>query len=224
MTPPRRGLVATLAIMGLWAASGGPVQAGDVTAVVRDQGNQPVEDVVVSAVPEGPAVPPPEKRGREIVDQINLEFVPHVKPVPVGSSVYFPNKDNVRHHVYSFSPAKRFELPLYTGTPAEPVVFDRPGIVAIGCNIHDWMLGYVYVAETPYLARTGADGRARLDNLPAGRYVVHIWHPRMEGTEDATSRPVSLDRTGASDLTWQLTLKPTVRPRRAPVPGQRGYR
>ena len=101
------------------------------------------------AAPEGRAGPLPEKPGREIVDQINLEFVPHVKPVVVGSPVYFPNKDDVRHHVYSFSPAKRFELPLYSGTPAAPVVFDRPGIVAIGCNIHDWMLGYIYVAETP---------------------------------------------------------------------------
>ena len=107
------------------------------------------------AAPEGRAGPLPEKRGREIVDQINLEFVPHVKPVVVGSPVYFPNKDDVRHHVYSFSPAKRFELPLYSGTPAAPVVFDRPGIVAIGCNIHDWMLGYIYVAETPYLAAHG---------------------------------------------------------------------
>ena len=123
-----------------------------------------------------------------------------MKPVPVGSSVYFPNKDNVRHHVYSFSPAKRFELPLYTGTPAEPVVFDRPGIVAhrlqhprLDAGLHLRRRDAVrWPARAP-------SGQARLDNLPAGRYVVRIWHPRMEGTEDATSRPVSLDRTGASD-------------------------
>jgi plastocyanin len=216
--------VATMAVAGLWARAAAPAAAGDVTAAVRDQGYQPVEDVVLLATAEGRAAPFPEKRGREIVDQINLEFVPHVKPVVVGSPVYFPNKDDVRHHVYSFSPAKRFEVPLYSGTPAAPVVFDRPGIVAIGCNIHDWMLGYIYVAETPYLARTGADGRARLENLPAGRYVVRIWHPRMEGTEEATTRAVGLDRTGATELAWQVTLKPSVRPRRAPVPGQRGYR
>ena len=224
MTRLRQGLVATVAVAGLWARAAGPAAAGDITAVVRDQGNQPVEDVVLLAAPEGRPVAVSEKPGREIVDQINLEFVPHVKPVVVGSPVYFPNKDDVRHHVYSFSPAKRFELPLYSGTPAAPVVFDRPGIVAIGCNIHDWMLGYIYVAETPYLARTGADGRARLEGLPAGRYVVRAWHPRMEGAEETTSRAVSLDRTGAADLAWQLTLKSSVRPRRAPVPGQRGYR
>ncbi len=218
-----RRVVAVVALAGLGLGAAGSAVAGDIAAAVRDQRSQSVEDVVVVAVPEGRAAPLPEKPGREIVDQINLEFVPHVKPVVMGSPVYFPNKDDVRHHVYSFSSAKRFELPLYAGTPAAPVVFDRPGIVAIGCNIHDWMLGYIYVAETPYLARTGGDGRARLEGLPAGRYLVHVWHPRMEGTEEATARPVSLERAGAADLAWQLALKPAVRPRRAPVPGQRGY-
>jgi hypothetical protein len=212
-----------VALTGLGLGAIRPAVAGDVAAAVRDQRSQPVEDVVVAAVPEGRPAPLTEKPGREIVDQINLEFVPHVKPVVVGTPVYFPNKDDVRHHVYSFSPAKRFELPLYAGTPAAPVVFDRPGIVAIGCNIHDWMLGYLYVAETPYLARTDADGRARLENLPPGRYVVRVWHPRMEGTEEATARTVSLERSGAVELAWQLALKPSVRPRRAPIPGQRGY-
>jgi hypothetical protein len=164
------------------------------------------------------------KPGREVVDQINMEFVPHVKPIVAGSPVYFPNKDNVRHHVYSFSPAKRFEQPLYAGTPADPVVFDRSGIVTVGCNIHDWMIDHIYVAETPYLGKTGADGRARLVSLPAGRYALRVWHPRMELPEESTSRPVSLERAGAVDLTWQLKLKPSLRPRRAPVPGQRGYR
>jgi plastocyanin len=223
MTAARRWLAAVAVATSLGTVAGGPAEAGDVAASVRDPGNQPVEDAVVSAVPESRPSAPPAKPGREVVDQINLEFVPHVKPIPVGSPVYFPNKDNVRHHVYSFSPAKRFELPLYAGTPAEPVVFDRPGIVTIGCNIHDWMIGYVYVAETPYLARTGADGRARLENLPAGRYVIRVWHPRMEIAEEATSRPVSVERAGTLELAWQLALKPWLRPRRAPVPGHRGY-
>jgi hypothetical protein len=103
-------------------------------------------------------------------------------------------------------------------------VFDRPGIVTIGCNIHDWMIGYIYVADTPHLARTGADGQARLDNLPAGRYMLRIWHPRMELPEEATSRAVTFERVGTVSVAWELKLKPSVRPRRAPVPGQRGYR
>jgi plastocyanin len=219
-----RSLAAASVAAAVWAGLAGAVAAGDVTATVRDESGQPVEDAVVAAVPEGQGVIPPAGRGHETVDQINLEFVPYVKAILVGSPVYFPNKDNVRHHVYSFSPAKRFELPLYAGTPAEPIVFDRAGIVTIGCNIHDWMVGHVYVAATPHLAVTGADGRARLSDLPGGRYAVRVWHPRMEGSEDVTSRPVSLERAGSVDLTWQVKLRPALRPRRAPVPGQRGYR
>lgn len=83
-------------------------------------------------------------------------------PVYVGTRVTFPNRDNIRHHVYSFSSAKKFELPLYIGTPAAPVVFDKPGVVALGCNIHDWMLAYIYVLTTPHFAKTAADGKARL--------------------------------------------------------------
>ncbi|MGH7268490.1 MAG: hypothetical protein ACREMB_27035 [Candidatus Rokuibacteriota bacterium] len=199
-------------------------EAGDVTAAVRDEKNRPVEDAVVSAVPEGSTATVPAKPAREAIDQIDQEFVPRVKPILVGSPVYFPNKDNIRHHVYSFSPAKKFELPLYVGTPSEPVVFDRPGVVTIGCNIHDWMIGHIYVALTPHFARTGRDGAARLDNLPSGPYAVRVWHPRMEGPEESTSRSISVEGSGTVAVTWQITLRPDIRPRRAPVPGQRGYR
>ena len=118
---------------------------------------------------------------REVVDQIDKEFVPYVKPVRTGSFVQFPNKDHIRHHVYSFSAPSKFELPLYMGTPAQPVLFDKPGVVKLGCNIHDWMIGYVYVTDSPLLredrrrrsrrARPTAPGalsRARLAS-PHGR-------------------------------------------------------
>ena len=207
-----------------WPGFSGPAEAGEVNAVVRDQRDQPVEDAVVLAVPESGAGALPAKPGREEVDQINKEFVPHVKPVLVGSPVYFPNKDDIRHHVYSFSAAKTFELPLYVGTPAKPVVFDRPGVVTVGCNIHDWMIGYIYVAETPYFGKTGRNGKVGLQNLPPGPYAVLVWHPRMEGSEESTRRSVGIDRSGAVDVAWQLTLRQELRARRAPVPGQRGYR
>ena len=126
--------------------------------------------------------------------------------------------------MYSFSPAKTFELPLYAGTPATPVVFDRKGVVTIGCNIHDWMIAHIYVIETPYFGKTGTDGKARLENLPPGRYAVRVWHPRLQGTEESTSRTITVERSGAVDATWQLALKQELRPRRSPVPGQRGYR
>jgi plastocyanin len=207
-----------------WAAIGvaSPTLAAEIAATVRDQTNEPLADAVVVAVRAG-APPPSVRPGREVVDQIDKEFVPYVKAVVVGSPVYFPNKDNIRHHVYSFSPAKTFELPLYIGTPAHPVVFDRPGVVTIGCNIHDWMIAYIYVAESPYFGTTGKPGTVKLENLPPGAYAVRVWHPRMQGSEESTVRSVTIGATPA-DVSWQLALRQDLRPRRAPVPGQRGYR
>ena len=208
------------AAAGLACALG--VDAAQIAASVSAQA-QPVPDAVVVAVPEG-GVRPADKPPQGVVDQINKEFVPYVTPIRVGSLVQFPNRDHIRHHVYSFSPPKPFELPLYVGTPAKPVLFDKPGVVKLGCNIHDWMIGYIYVAETPYFAKTGADGRAVLTDLPAGRYRVRAWHPRMEGSEEATVKSIELTQDADARVSWELTLKPEFRPRRAPLPGDPGYR
>ncbi len=198
------------------------VGAAQITATVAAKAH-PVPDAVVVAVPEG-GMPAADKPPLEVVDQIDKEFVPYVMPIRVGSLVRFPNRDHIRHHVYSFSPPKPFELPLYVGTPAKPVLFDTPGVVKLGCNIHDWMIGYIYVAETPYFAKTGADGRAVLADLPAGRYRVRVWHPRMEGSEDATVKTKELTQDASASMSWELELKPEFRPRRAPLPGDPGYR
>ena len=145
--------VAALLSLALTAAAA-QAAAAQIAAAVTDQEGHPLADAVVVAVPLQGTPPAAQPSAREIVDQIGQEFVPHVKPILVGSAVFFPNKDNVRHQVYSFSPAKRFELPLYAGTPAKPIVFDKPGVVVLGCNIHDWMIGYIYVSESPYFAKT----------------------------------------------------------------------
>ena len=191
----------------LLVASVGAAEAGDLHALVRDQKGQPVDNAVVLALPADKRLIEAPKPTRNIVDQINKEFVPLVKPVYVGSLVHFPNKDNIRHHVYSFSPTKKFELPLYAGTAAAPVLFDKPGVVVLGCNIHDWMVGYIYVAETPFFAKTGPDGLATIGNLPAGEYQLRVWHPDMEQNEQATLKQSSL---GAEPVTaeWLLSLKP----------------
>ncbi|MBX9870992.1 MAG: methylamine utilization protein [Burkholderiaceae bacterium] len=110
--------------------------------------------------------------------QAGKQFVPQVLVVPVGTAVNFPNRDTVRHHVYSFSPTKKFELKLYIGTPANPVVFDRSGIAVLGCNIHDQMVGWIVVVETPYYAMTDAQGRAVID-APPGNYRLRSWHPGL---------------------------------------------
>ena len=188
-----------------------PAGAGEFHAVIRDQAGQQVEDAVITATPAHGKKTPLFKKGPEEIDQVDKDFIPHVKVVYVNSQVYFPNRDNVRHHVYSFSPAKKFELPLYSGVPASPVVFDKVGVVVLGCNIHDWMLGYIYVADTPYFAKSTKDGTAVIDGLPAGEYLVRVWQPRMDDAEETTTRKVTIDAVGTSQLEWKLSLKPEVR-------------
>lgn len=198
--------------------------AADLRARVLDQDGKPVEDAVVAAKSLAPGGAVPAKPGDEVIDQIDKEFVPHVKPVRVGSRVHFPNKDNVRHEVYSFSPAKKFQLPLYSGTTAPAVLFDKAGVVTLGCNIHDWMIAYVYVADTPYSGKTAKEGTIVLKDLPPGDYVVSVWQPRMSEAEDTTVKRVTLAKSGLSEVEWRITLKPEFKVRRAPAAGRGGYR
>jgi hypothetical protein len=191
-------------------------QTAEIAASVTDEGGHPVEDAVVVAVPTdgGARVPPRPREG--IVDQVNQEFTPKVTAVLVGTRVSFPNHDNVRHQVYSFSPAKRFELPLYAGVPAEPVVFDKAGVVVVGSNIHDWMVGYVYVSESPYFAKTGKDGKALLTELSPRAYTLRVWHPQLDAAEDATRKIVDA-RAGSIAVAWTIRLKREAKVRRAPT-------
>jgi plastocyanin len=196
-------------------------QTAEIAARVTDDQGRPVEDAVVVAVPtEGARAP---ARPREaMVDQVDREFTPKVTAVVVGTPVRFPNHDNIRHQVYSFSPAKRFELPLYAGVPAEAVLFDKPGVVVLGCNIHDWMIGYVYVSESPYFAKTGKDGKALIADLPPRAYTVRVWHPQLDGAEEGTRKNVEATRPGPVAVEWTLKLRPESKVRRAPAAGELG--
>lgn len=186
-------------------------QAGEVRVNVKDQHAKPVEDAVLLLTPADPAKMPRLKPRDEVVDQIDKEFMPYVKPVVAGSKVFFPNKDNVRHHVYSFSPAKSFEIQLYSGKSAAPVTLDKPGIVVLGCNIHDWMLGYIYVADTPYFGKSKADGSISIEGLPEGDYQMRIWHPGMGMMAGETGKQVSIRDGNATQLNWQINVKPVAR-------------
>ncbi|MEM6486383.1 MAG: hypothetical protein AAF662_15540, partial [Pseudomonadota bacterium] len=117
-----------------------------------------------------------------VMDQINRQFAPHILVVQKGAEVSFPNSDSIKHHVYSFSKAKPFEIKLYKDSKSEKVVFDKVGEVELGCNVHDWMLGYVYVVDTPFYGRSDNDGRATI-SAPAGSYTVTWWHPRIKDKE-----------------------------------------
>ena len=147
--------------------------------------------------------PPPPTR-RAVLDQKNRTFVPHVLPIQTGTAVIFPNSDNVKHQVYSFSPAKRFQLPLYAGTPQGPLVFDKPGVVTVGCNIHDLMSAYIVVVDTPWFAATSG-GRAELADLPEGTYDVRVWYPGMRN--EPPPQPVSVGANEQQSLTFQLGKK-----------------
>lgn len=193
-----------------------------IAATVFDTNGNPVSDAVVVAVPADGVMRLPTRRDA-VIDQVDKEFTPKVNAILVGTPVVFPNHDNVRHQVYSFSPAKRFELPLYAGVPAQPVVFDAPGVVVLGCNIHDWMVGYIYVSESPYFAKTRADGKAVIADLPARNYLVRVWHPQLEGGEAATRQSVDLTSRRRTDVEWKLKLKPEVRVRRSPVGEHNGH-
>jgi plastocyanin len=181
----------------------GARHAGAATTLlveVRDARGAPVADAVVYAVPDAKKPPPPPSR-HAVLDQKNRMFVPHVLPIQTGTAVTFPNSDNVRHQVYSFSPAKKFQLPLYAGTPAAPVVFDKPGVVTVGCNIHDQMSAYLVVVDTPYFA-LAAGGRAELPGLPEGKYDVWVWRPGMRNPPPA--EPVSVGADEQKSLTIQI--------------------
>ena len=126
------------------------------------------------------------------MNQINKTFVPAVLPIQAGTRVHFPNRDQIHHHVYSFSRTKSFELPLYRGEDARPVLFDKPGVVKLGCNIHDWMSAIILVLPTPWFAMTDADGRYLLRGMPPGEYTLTAWHAQSrEKTDDKASRCAS---------------------------------
>ena len=151
--------------------------AADFEAKVRSPAGSPVVDAAV--VLEPVARNAPTSKTRASIEQRDRDFIPYLTIVRKGTAVTFPNHDPIKHHVYSFSPAKTFELKLYSGQSAQPVVFDKTGEVALGCNIHDWMEAHVLVVDTPWFARTGADGIAHIKSVPAGEYRLRVWHPQQ---------------------------------------------
>lgn len=166
-----------LSVPGLAVAS----SALSVTVFAAD--GKPLEGAVVIAEPAAGG-PRPSLGSKSIVvmDQRNLMFVPDVLVVQTGTAVDFPNSDQVRHQVYSFSPAKPFQLALYAGRAHAPIVFDHAGLVTLGCNIHDSMVGYIWVTDSPWFGRTGANGTLQLHDVAAGDYTVRIWHSRLSET------------------------------------------
>ncbi len=185
----------------------GLARAGEIGVEVRDLQGNTLSDAVVFAQPVaglqaavGPAL-------HATVDQVSKQFVPRVTVLRAGTEVTFPNSDNIRHSVYSFSPAKVFTTKLYAGRQAEPVTFDKSGVVVLGCNIHDQMLAWVVIVDTPYFAKTGVDGVASLKKLPAGEYRLNTWYPGI-------SQPIveSMTIAGAASERRQVRIDAAASP------------
>lgn len=194
--------------------------AADMRVSVLDDKGHGVAGVVVIAQAGSRAT---EKHlvHTEIMDQQHMQFVPNILVVQTGTGVEFPNSDQIQHQVYSFSAAKSFQLSLYAGRKYPPIIFDRPGLVTVGCNIHDSMIGYIYVTDSPYFGRSAADGQLQLHGLPAGNYTLTAWHPLMQESgdnslsirltigadENATlifhlTRPLRMDMAHMGDKRW----------------------
>jgi plastocyanin len=151
--------------------------AADLHLSVFDQQNQPLAKAVAALVPETPVIFPQQKA---IIDQKNNLFVPDLLVVRTNTQIYFPNSDDVRHHVYSFSAAKKFELRLYHGKTAEPILFDQPGKVVLGCNIHDSMVAHIFILDTDYYQISSTDGKLDFTDIPPGNYRLQLFHPQMD--------------------------------------------
>lgn len=185
-----------------WALTMPMAHAATVSVQVQDTAGEPLpEGVVFLESREAKQLAKPIA-GAEIA-QVKREFVPKVLVVPVGTAVSFPNRDTVRHHVYSFSPNKIFELKLYSGTSASPVIFDKPGIAVLGCNIHDNMTAWVVVVETPFFAVSDAKGTATMRDVPAGNYRLRIWHPGLAVGAAASEQALTV---GKADLSTSYRL------------------
>lgn len=182
--------------------------AGDLDLRLVDQAGKPVADAVVTIKPTvGLPKKPISFPWPSTMVQQNIAFNPHVLVVPVGATVSFPNKDNVRHHIYSFSKPARFDMKLYGQNQAPSYTFRTAGAVALGCNIHDSMNGFIKVVDTPYTAKSAVNGVARVNAIPAGSAVVTIWHPLLRSKDNELTVPVTLPATGVIAKSITLMLR-----------------
>ena len=188
--------------------------AAELTTRITDTHGAAVADAVVTVVPKDAAAAPARQAAAEtrIIDQKNETFVPYVEMFRPGDSVVFHNSDQTRHHVYSFAPARQFEFVLTSGQSSPPLRLEHAGVVAVGCNIHDRMINYLYISDAPWVARTTADGRVTIGGLPPGDFDVRVWHPQLRPGQADPVKPLHLaDPAEAGELSFSLPLLPDPR-------------
>jgi plastocyanin len=196
-----RNLFCALALAGAAV----PLAAAPLNVRVVDASGHPVRDAVVTLYPAGGAARPAHVSGRYVVAQQNLQFRPFLTVVPVGADVSFPNLDPTKHHVYSFSAAKKFELKLFAKDQSRTVHFDRPGVVALGCNIHDQMSAFIFVTDTGWTARTNAQGMAVFADAPNAPARVAVWHPYLRAPGGQVEQAMAAAQRNVS---FQIRLRP----------------
>lgn len=200
-----RGFLLIAAGFGLAA----PLGAAPLSVRVLDASGRPVRDAVVTLYPAGDAARPARAGGRFVVSQKNIQFHPFLTVVPVGADVSFPNFDPTKHHVYSFSPAKRFELKLFAKDQSRTVHFDKPGVIALGCNIHDQMSAFIVVTDSAWTQRTNAQGVAAFADAPNAPGRVTVWHPYLRSPTGMVQQGVTASQRSASFLV-RLRLPPAM--------------
>lgn len=202
----------TLSLALLSAASlaipGAPAWAGDINLKIVDAAGRPVTDAVVTVRPAGGVAAGPIRFpwGTAMVQQ-NINFAPHVLIVPVGATVIFPNKDKVRHHIYSFSKAAKFEIKLFGQDETRSYTFKSIGAVALGCNIHDQMAGFIRVVDTPFAAKSNAAGQAQITRLATGTAQITVWHPLLKGKDNEMILNMPIPASGTVTKTVPLALR-----------------
>lgn len=196
--------------------------ASELTVDLVTAQGEAARDVVLLLIPRGDTASTHATRKDTFVDSVeaseadmvqkDLQFTPFVLPVRKGASVSFPNQDKVRHHVYSFSKSKRFELKLYGGDETHAVVFDETGIVALGCNIHDDMLAYIVVTDAAYYGVSAEAGRITLSNVEPGAYTAQFWHPDLRRSKSPIEKSVLIENTGDLEFQMEIAIKSRPRP------------
>ncbi|CAN5241556.1 methylamine utilization protein [soil metagenome] len=203
-------LITRLALVAATLLSAWPAfaVAGDLVVVARTAKGAPMVDAVVMVQPSQSRDMPAKFAQPLRMSQHDLKFDPFVLAVPVGAEMAFPNEDKVRHQVFSFSAVKRFELRLYGKDQPRVVVFDKPGVVAVGCNIHDSMAGFIKVVDAPYAVKTDASGRAVFRDLPAGAAVVRLWHPYLKAPQGEIRDAATIPASGSVERQMSGDLRP----------------
>jgi plastocyanin len=179
----------------------GAANAATLSVQVADATGKPLQDAAVYAEPLSPLAFARTKETE--IEQKSRKFMPVMTIVQTGTEISFPNNDTVRHHVYSFSPAKPFELKLYSGTPGTPILFDKPGTVVIGCNIHDQMVAYIHVVNTPHFGKSDQAGKVRIADLGPGKYRLKAWHYQLPPAAAAVETDITITK---NDMTANLVV------------------